>query len=751
MNLGKKQVCALLLSALPVAHAQATSIIERVSVDTLTFPGAPSNPNGDSTQAAVSADGRYIVYESEANDLVSSDGNGFNDIFLYDRVAQTNTRISEASGGGTANGFSVFSDISDDGRYVVFSSRATDLVSGTSYPSQINHPVSGGLVQPNQIFLYDTQTDTMTLVSTQEGDATAAADNVSLRPVISDDGQFVVYESFSTDILAADTDTVKDIYRYNVQAGTTELVSVSTGSVKGTANSEEASISSDGRYVAFTSAASNLAGTVDGVVDVFVRDMDTSTTTAVTSGANNAPGLNDSQQPAISADGRYIAFESFRPDLTTDSDTNAEQDIFLFDAQAGTYTLISKTAGGSAGDGRSGHPGISADGRFISYESISTELGDVSDTNGVIDIFRFDRVTGKTTRMSSDASGAEGSALSEKARISSNGRFVVFSSVSTFVLNDTQSPALSDIYMTDSAASNDFNLDGTADLIWRNTSTGQNRQYQMNGSTISLNQPINTVRDQNWEIVGIGDFDGDAQSDILWRDSSTGWNWMYIMDGASIESSTIVNVVADTNWIVAGVGDLNADGRDDIIWFNPVTRLAWAYFMNGKNIQSQGRIGTVSGNGWEVRAVEDFNADGRDDILWRNAVSGLNWLYLMKGSTITSSQRISQLRDLNWDIVGASDMDGDGKADIVLRHARSGLNWLYTMDGSTITTSQAINQVHNTSWEIQQVSDFNDDGHADIFWRNTASGQNWMYLMDGNSITGSSAVDRTDTSWQVAN
>jgi hypothetical protein len=110
------------------------------------------------------------------------------------------------------------------------------------------------------------------------------------------------------------------------------------------------------------------------------------------------------------------------------------------------------------------------------------------------------------------------------------------------------------------ATPGDLNFDGKADILWRNTSTGQNWLYTMNGAAIDGNAGINTVSSQNWQIVGNGDYDGNGTADILWRNSVTGQNWMYLMNGATISSSVGVNTVADTNWIVAGNGDYDGDG-----------------------------------------------------------------------------------------------------------------------------------------------------------------------------------------------
>lgn len=747
MNFKKTTCLSMILAVFPVFQSYATAPIERASIDTVV--GVNPNPNGDSIQPAVSADGRFISFESNAGDLVAGDTNGINDIFHYDRVFKTTTRVSVSSSGTQANGLSEFSDISDNGRYIVFSSRATNLTADT-YPGPVADPDNPGFtIQPKQIFLRDTSTNTTKLITTIGGTASgSAANNISTKPVISADGRYIVYESLSSNITTTDTDTISDIFRFDTVTNTTVLVSVNTNGTKGNAGSEEASVSDNGRYIAFASDASNIGGTADLITDVFYRDMNTGITQAVTSGSNAAAGFNDSQQPVISSDGKYIAFESFRVDLVSNQDTNGTQDLFLYNTSNKVFSLISRTPAGAAGDARSGHPGISSDGRYIVFESAASNLDTVSDTNNDIDIFVRDTTLNITTRISTDLTGTVGPGLSEKPRISSDGRYTVFSSKSPLVADDTQAPQLEDIYFADRAQYNDFNGNGTSDIVWRNDATGQNWMYLMNSQFKTLSAEINKVADLTWKIVGIGDFDGDTKSDILWRNAA-GLNWMYLMDGNKIKTSSRVNAVIDSNWQVAGIGDLNADGKDDIIWRNVGTGLNWTYLMNGVSIASSLKIDVVINQDWFIQDVADFNADGRDDILWRNVVDGLNWMYLMNGRSIATSTRINEVTNTDWEVQGAADFNRDGMADILWRNKTTGSNWLYTMNGSTIVSSLPINSL-GTSWEVAAIADFNNNKRADILWRNKVHGENWIYFMNGKNITSIKFVDKvSNLNWKI--
>lgn len=734
MKLKKTSLALTLVTLIPFSSL-AGPVIQRVSVDTVVGPNP--NPNGESLQGAVSADGRYVAFESSAFDLVTGDTNNARDIFRFDRLTNTTIRVSISSAGAQSNGNSNFADMSDDGRYIVFSSFATNLTGDTDNNGTFD------------IFMRDTLTNTTTLISKAGGTSAGnAANGLSTKPVLSADGKYIAYESKATDILASDSDAISDIYRYNIQADSTQLVSVNSSGVKGNALSEEAYISDNGNLVAFSSDASNLGGTNDNVTDVFVRNINTGTTTAITSGAPNITGFTDSQQPVVSNDGNIVAFESFRSDLVP-GDTNGVQDLFVYEVSTKKYTRVSVSSAGAQGDARSGHPGISSDGRFVIFESEASNLT-TGDTNSALDVFVYDRTLRTTSRVSVDVAGNGGTDFSQKPRISSNGRYIIFSSKNPLVTTDTQSPQLEDVYLADRAKGNDFDFTGTADVVLRNNSNGQNWMYLMNGNKISTSKEINKVTDLNWKIVGIGDFDGNGKSDLLWRHSVTGQNWMYLMNGTQISTSSLVNIVKDQNWQVVGVGDLNGDGKDDIVWRNVVNGINWAYLMNGKAITTSAKINTAPVLDWQVKGIADFNRDGKDDILWRNDVTGLNWLYLMNGTAIASSVKINGVPNPDWKIEGAADFNRDGNADIIWRNSTTGSNWLYLMNGNSITTSTPVNTVASQAWKIDQVADFDNDGRADIFWRNHSTGENWIYFMNGATILSSKFVNKvTNFSWQI--
>jgi len=149
----------------------------------------------------------------------------------------------------------------------------------------------------------------------------------------------------------------------------------------------------------------------------------------------------------------------------------------------------------------------------------------------------------------------------------------------------------------------DFDGDGMADILWRNSSTGDNYVYPMNGTAIKASEGyLRTVADQNWKVAGVGDFDADGKADIVWRNSATGENYLYPMDGTTIKPSEgYVRTVADLNWQIVALGDFDGDGKADLFWRNSSTGENYVYPMDGATIKAtEGYARTVAAGGWNV-------------------------------------------------------------------------------------------------------------------------------------------------------
>jgi Tol biopolymer transport system component len=202
-----------------------------------------------------------------------------------------------------------------------------------------------------------------------------------------------------------------------VQAGgicwpqTTERVSVGPGGIEGNNASNAPSISGNGRYVAFESLSTNLvAGDGNGVIDIFVHDRNTATTTRVSVDSLGNEGNGDSNFPSISSDGRYVAFESDADNLIgVGNDTNGSTDIFVHDLQTGETTRVSVDSTGTQGDNHSYSPSISSDGKFVAFQSDADNLiGVGNDTNGTTDVFVDDRPGGNEETSGSSSSSNSG-------------------------------------------------------------------------------------------------------------------------------------------------------------------------------------------------------------------------------------------------------------------------------------------------------------------------------------------------------
>ena len=301
----------------------------------------------------------------------------------------------------------------------------------------------------------------------------------------------------------------------------------------------------------------------------------------------------------------------------------------------------------------------------------------------------------------------------------------------------------------------DFDGDGRSDIFWRNSSTGENYLYPMDGTAILPAEGyVRTVAQQAWQVAGIGDFDGDGKADLLWRNASTGENYVYFMDGKTIKPTEgYLRTVPDPDWKVAGVGDLDRDGKADILWRNSATGENYVYPMDGLAILgTEGYLRTVADQAWKVVGTGDFNGDGRTDILWRNSSTGENYVYPMNGLAILGTEGyLRTVADQAWKVAGTADFNGDGKTDILWRNSGTGENYLYPMDGLAILGTEGyLRTVADQNWKVQATGDYDGSGKADIFWRNGATGETYFYLMDGVAIAAEGYGRNVPLAWSVA-
>jgi len=367
-------------------------------------PGKFSLPLGSSPQRdsggllSVSANGRYVVFSSDSPILVAEDTNSSTDLFVRDTVTNTTTRISVDSNENQA--LSSYSGVIDsrqlsitpDGRYIAFASTAFNLVPNDIYAT-------------SDIFVRDTVAGTTEVISTDSSGnlpkVTGYSYGESLNPQITPNGRYVVFGSYAPNLVPNDTNQSFDIFVKDRQTGKTTRVSTDSAGNQGTIGKSSydpyssPSISADGRYVAFESDFTNsVPGDTNEVADVFVKDVLTGSITRVSVGINgqqsNGKSYGVVSGPSISADGRYVAFTSDASNLVP-NDLLGAPDVFVYDRQTSSTTRVSVTSEGfDAVDGFLGTesylPTISADGRFVAFVSNAANLandGFKTDTNHI--------------------------------------------------------------------------------------------------------------------------------------------------------------------------------------------------------------------------------------------------------------------------------------------------------------------------------------------------------------------------------
>jgi len=411
----------ILAAALAIpAAAAGPATTTRVSVST-----AGGQADRDSYAAAISADGRYVVLNSIARNLVPGDTNDASDVFVHNRATGQTTRISVTTGGKQGNGSSDSGAMSANGRYIVFASTSSNLVEGDT-----NHA--------SDVFLHDQASGVTSRVSLSGRGR--QANGPSFMPAISADGRYVAFQSFASNLVRGDTNGLTDVFVRDLATGKTTRVSLTSRGRQARCNisvceSTEPVLSAHGRYVAFQSSATNLVPhDTNRLGDVFVRDRRTGKTTRVSVDSRGRQGGGDrtnngSNAPAISLNGRYVVFHSADSNLVR-GDTNRVFDIFVHDRRTHRTMRVSiSTAGAQANAESLGAASISSDGRYVAFTSLASNLV-ASDVNEITDVFIRDLVTGTTTLASLGQQGNQGDDASSATGVafSANDRYLAFSS-----------------------------------------------------------------------------------------------------------------------------------------------------------------------------------------------------------------------------------------------------------------------------------------------------------------------------------
>jgi Tol biopolymer transport system component len=398
--------------------AQARPITTRTSV---TSRGKQGNNNSGAARTA--GTGRFVAFESNASNLVRHDTNGVSDIFVRDRGTKKTFRVSVGGRHRQANGPSHTVNLSPNGRFVVFESYATNLVKGDTNGTW-------------DVFLRDRAKRKTYRISVNS--SRVQGNGFSADPVVSADGRYVAFESNASNLVPNDSNgAVTDVFERDRATGKTYLVSLSSKGAHGNASSSDPRMSLNGRYIVFESTANNLVkGDTAGETDILFRDMVTHNTTRISVNSKGVQGNAGSYSARVTPDGRFVAFESFSSNLAG-KDGNHAADVFLRDRATRRTYRISVSSNEHLGNGYSSDPSISADGRYVAFESAASNFT-ASDTNAHVDAFVRDRTTGTTRCVSLTPAGHVGNAASSDPSLSADGRIVIFESwASNLVKNDT--------------------------------------------------------------------------------------------------------------------------------------------------------------------------------------------------------------------------------------------------------------------------------------------------------------------------
>ena len=412
--LGVVGVLALSFARPGITSATVPGVNLRASVDS-----SGNQSNQSSYYGSTNGNGRYVVFESEANNLVSGDTNSARDIFVRDTIGGTTVRASVSSSGAQSNADSGFARISNDGRYVVFASMASNLVSGDTNNTY-------------DVFVRDLTAGTTARVSTTSSGG--QSNQASSWPDVSADGRYVVFESPATNLDGSISGSITgyQVYVKDTQTGAIKMLSRDSSNGAGNGDSRQPQISCDGGTVAFYSEASNLvSGDTNGVSDIFVDSLGWNADTLTNATIN---GNAYSNAVSISCDGNAVALQSAASNLVS-GDTNSAQDIFEYNRLTQSFERVSVDSSSTQAVGNSSFPAISGDGRFVTFQNSSQMQA--NDTNNSSDTYIRDIKNGTTQLVSINVS-SYGSGNTDMSDISDDGSFVVYASpMSTLVSGDT--------------------------------------------------------------------------------------------------------------------------------------------------------------------------------------------------------------------------------------------------------------------------------------------------------------------------
>jgi Tol biopolymer transport system component len=648
--------------------------------------GSQGNGYYGSSDASFSTSGRYVLFQSYADNLIPDDGNRAWDIFVKDLQSGSIECISTNATGAQANYSSSNAAFSNEGRYLVFESDATNLVTGDTNSRR-------------DIFVKDVQTGAILRVST---DAVGAQGNQSSSNAsFSVDGRYVVFESQASNLVLNDGNGVTDLFVKDLQSGEIRNISIDAAGVQGDRGSGAGSFSADGRYVVFQSDARNLVA-LDGndATDIFLKDLQTDDLQLVSSDALGTPGNGSSTNASIAADGNRIVFESVASNLVA-GDSNDSSDIFVKDLQSGAIERVSTGSDGTHGNGSSSSASLSADGRYLVFASLASNLV-ANDTNASSDIFVKDLVSGTLLRLSTNVGGSEGNAGSFGPRFSADGRSIIFSSdADNLVANDNNRQ------MDVIRVINPFVETGGADTI--RSSVSYVLPDRIEKLILTGSAQINaTGNAQDNTLTGNGSdnvLDGGAGADTL---SGGAGNDRYVVDNA--DDSVIEFLGNGTDTVFASISYRLGGYVEDLTLTGTAGLAGTGNALNntltgndGDNLLDGGSGADTMAGGW---GDDTYVVDSAGDVV-NEAVSSGN-------DTVQSTVSFSLAALINVEnvtLLGLSDLAATGNAGDNILAGNAGDNVLDGGEGSDTVSycnAGAAVEVSLVAGEFQRTG-FGDD------------------------------------------
>lgn len=486
--------------------------------------------NGPSTRPTLSANGRFIAFQSTASNLVAA-GNTIQDVYLHDLVTgETQLMSVNRVGQGGGNAHSEDPQLSADGRWLAFRSFATNLIAGLD--DYANPPFFGRA----NLFVRDLELG-RTVITTLDKTSQFATGAVLDEFAISATGRFVTFRSYSSELVEGDTNNLDDVFLHDVLRGTTEAITVDSTQANlanGHSFISSQSVSRDGRFVAFQSNASNLTEEGGlGRYNVYLRDRSLQTTTLLSRNQQvGGVGNDESGLPFLTPDGQHVVFQSASNNLLPGDQQG--WDIFHYESASGQLSLVSARPDGQFTDsGNSFAPSISADGRTVTYFSDSPDL-DPRDTQSHFDIFVRNLDDPSSTRISTGPNELSTNGDSFAPLISAQGGIVVYPSWATNLLQSTTTAG--NLFVRDLA------LESTQLVTARDSRLPQLRTSESGGAVLDVTADGRHALFTSWAWHCGGGFlcSNPGFSDVAPEVATLyGWNNLYLRDQWTGETRTL--------------------------------------------------------------------------------------------------------------------------------------------------------------------------------------------------------------------